>query len=257
MSSGFRTIAADLRGAIERGEYRPGDRLPTEHELAERYGVNRGTVNRALSLLRADGLVESARSLGTRVALPPVRLTIARYQAVTDPARPSHDLGPWETACAEQGIDGRMDLLDVTREPADALLAAALDVDQGAPLVRRSRRMWAAGRTVGAQDAWMPADLVEGTPLAAGGKVVGGVYAAMTTAGIIPTSADEVVTARPATGDERDRLALGDAGSVLEVWHHTRDQHGRTVETVRVVLDARRVTLVYGNMPLKPFKGET
>ncbi|MFF1685524.1 MULTISPECIES: GntR family transcriptional regulator [unclassified Streptomyces] len=57
-------VAADLRTAITAGEYGSGAKLPTEDELARRYGVSRGTVRQALAALRADGLITSRR--GTR-----------------------------------------------------------------------------------------------------------------------------------------------------------------------------------------------
>ncbi|WP_233521989.1 GntR family transcriptional regulator [Streptomyces triticagri] len=57
-------MAADLGREITEGAYGSGGRLPAEGELAERYGVSRGTVRQALSVLRADGLITSRR--GTR-----------------------------------------------------------------------------------------------------------------------------------------------------------------------------------------------
>lgn len=60
----YRKVAADLGREITEGAYGSGGRLPAEGELAERYGVSRGTVRQALSVLRADGLVTSRR--GTR-----------------------------------------------------------------------------------------------------------------------------------------------------------------------------------------------
>lgn len=251
MPPGYREIAAELRAAIERGDYRPGDRLPTEHELAARYGVNRGTANRALDLLRRDGLVESARALGTRVAEPPVRLPIGRYGAVVDPARPDAHLGPWETACARQGIAGRVDIVSVNREPAAGRVAELLDVDQGAQLVRRRRHNWLGDSLAGLQDQWTPAAIADGTPIARPEKIVGGAYAALTAAGHRPHSYTDEVTARPATGDERAEMDLGQGATVIEIWHTTRDATGRPVETVRLVLDARRVRLVYDDLPIE------
>ena len=50
-------VIAQIRGAILSGRYRPGDRLPTERELAQQFGVSRVTVRDALRALEASGLV--------------------------------------------------------------------------------------------------------------------------------------------------------------------------------------------------------
>jgi DNA-binding GntR family transcriptional regulator len=60
----YRTMAADLRTAIETGELQPGDALPSESALAERYGVSRGTARHALAELDGAGLVESIHGKG-------------------------------------------------------------------------------------------------------------------------------------------------------------------------------------------------
>ncbi|MBB5933191.1 GntR family transcriptional regulator [Streptomyces zagrosensis] len=60
----YQKVAADLRQAITEGGYGSGGRLPAEGDLAQRYGVSRGTIRQALSVLRTDGLVTSRR--GTR-----------------------------------------------------------------------------------------------------------------------------------------------------------------------------------------------
>ena len=49
MSSQDSTIAAELRDAILRGQYRCGERLPSERDLAQRFGVHRSTVREAFS----------------------------------------------------------------------------------------------------------------------------------------------------------------------------------------------------------------
>ena len=60
----YRTMAAELRALIESGELAPGDALPSESALAERYGVARGTVRHALAELEGAGLVESIHGKG-------------------------------------------------------------------------------------------------------------------------------------------------------------------------------------------------
>jgi GntR family transcriptional regulator, transcriptional repressor for pyruvate dehydrogenase complex len=50
-------VIAQIRRAILSGQYRPGDRLPTEREMAQQFGVSRVTVRDALRALEANGLV--------------------------------------------------------------------------------------------------------------------------------------------------------------------------------------------------------
>jgi GntR family transcriptional repressor for pyruvate dehydrogenase complex len=65
-------IARQLRNAISQGVWQPGERLPTEQELADTFDVARATAREGLKLLSATGIVSSARGSngGTFVAVP-------------------------------------------------------------------------------------------------------------------------------------------------------------------------------------------
>ncbi|WP_425051567.1 phosphonate metabolism transcriptional regulator PhnF [Psychromarinibacter sp. S121] len=67
----WQAIAEALKGDISDGRYREGDKLPTESELAERFGVNRHTVRHALSSLVEDGLIRTRRGAGAFVTARP------------------------------------------------------------------------------------------------------------------------------------------------------------------------------------------
>ncbi|MCV2881513.1 phosphonate metabolism transcriptional regulator PhnF [Actibacterium sp. XHP0104] len=67
----WQAIATTLRAEISEGRYLPGDRLPTEAQMAARFGVNRHTVRHALSALIDDGLVRTRRGAGAFVAARP------------------------------------------------------------------------------------------------------------------------------------------------------------------------------------------
>ena len=60
------------------GRYAPGDKLPTEAELAELFGVNRHTVRHGLSALVYEGLVRTRRGAGAFVAARPTDYPIGR-----------------------------------------------------------------------------------------------------------------------------------------------------------------------------------
>jgi DNA-binding GntR family transcriptional regulator len=53
----WRQVADDLRAQISSGTPGPGERLPAETELAEQYGVGRGTIRTALDILEGEGLL--------------------------------------------------------------------------------------------------------------------------------------------------------------------------------------------------------
>jgi GntR family phosphonate transport system transcriptional regulator len=63
----WRQIEDRVRQDIIDGQWKPGDRLPTETDLAERFGVNRHTMRRALAALRDSGLLRIEQGRGTFV----------------------------------------------------------------------------------------------------------------------------------------------------------------------------------------------
>lgn len=66
-------IAQALGRDIDEGVYQAGDQLPTEQALGLRYGASRAAVREAISRLKSDGLVRSARGSGLYVAPPEAR----------------------------------------------------------------------------------------------------------------------------------------------------------------------------------------
>ena len=58
-------VMVRLKEAIASGEYRPGDRLPTEQELAQSFGVGRSSIREALKVFQHLGVVESRAAKGT------------------------------------------------------------------------------------------------------------------------------------------------------------------------------------------------
>jgi GntR family histidine utilization transcriptional repressor len=63
-------IRRDIEGAILSGQWLPGDRIPIERELAERYRCSRMTVSKALTQLADAGLIERRRKAGSFVRQP-------------------------------------------------------------------------------------------------------------------------------------------------------------------------------------------
>jgi len=238
-----REILSSLRAAIEHGEFPPGSTLPGEFELAERFQVNRSTIRIVLQKLRGEGLVATNQGRGTvvrdrtRIVLPATRYPNA-----------APSLGPWESACAQQGLTGQVEVVGVSERPADLVVATALGVEPGSVLIHRRNRMHIDGRTAQYQEVWLPYDLATGTLLAAPGKVTGGIYRGLTEIGHPPSVADEVVTGRMPTPEEAEMLELDQGSPVLEIRRTTRDRAGRAVLHTHIVVAADRVSLAYQQM---------
>lgn len=75
-------VAQRLLEALQRGDYSPGDRLPTEEELAQEVGVSRTAVREALAALRLAGIVASRAGAGTFVQYIPTGEFGARAVAI-------------------------------------------------------------------------------------------------------------------------------------------------------------------------------
>ena len=64
----YAQLASILRDQIQSGELRPRDPVPSELQLQQRHGVSRGTVRKALDILRSEGLIQTFPGRGTFVA---------------------------------------------------------------------------------------------------------------------------------------------------------------------------------------------
>ena len=69
----YRQLAAILRGQIERGELAPRRPVPSKRQLTQQYGIAGGTVDKAMDLLRAEGLVKTVTGRGIYVTAPEER----------------------------------------------------------------------------------------------------------------------------------------------------------------------------------------
>ncbi|MDN2580895.1 FCD domain-containing protein [Aquibium sp. ELW1220] len=69
-------VAALLSREIETGGFQAGHRLPTEQQLADRFGVSRNVVREAVAQLRADGVIEARQGVGAFVLAPEHRAAI-------------------------------------------------------------------------------------------------------------------------------------------------------------------------------------
>ena len=125
-------VYLDLRAAIDAGEWRPGDRIPPERELAERYGCSLITVRRALGDLARERRLERARGRGTFVSRPPINLDLDGTLSFTEEL---HHLGH----------DPSTRVVTARTLPAELDIADSLGVAIGSSVVHLERLRMADG----------------------------------------------------------------------------------------------------------------
>jgi GntR family transcriptional regulator len=205
----YRQVADLIRAAIERGDYPRGSALPREDELAERFGgINRTTVNKALRILSAEGLVQPLRGKGTFVSkIPPInRNAVARYsQTVRERA---NGRGAFDAEITALGMVPRSDLR----------------------VVIRARQMFADDVPVQIADSYIPLDIASGTPLEEEDSGQGGIISRFAELGYAQARITEHVTVRTPTPEEAQFLKLTEDQRVYDVTHVGRTADGRAVE---------------------------
>jgi GntR family phosphonate transport system transcriptional regulator len=118
----WRQIQDWLEFRIKEGELPPGSKLPTEQELAERFGVNRHTVRRALTLLSEKELIRTEQGSGSFV-----REQVIDY-AVGARTRFHENL-------LRQERKPRGELVSSGVIPATTEVARALELEKGEPVI--------------------------------------------------------------------------------------------------------------------------
>lgn len=246
----YRQIADELRARITSGVLPAGAPLPTEVELMEQWNVARGTVREAMALLRAEGLITTARHRGSHVRprWPVRRLGMDRYKVETA----QRDEQPADKATSftkDQAIDWSAYTMDkdFTEVPADDQLAALLQVPAGTPLLRRHFVFRAHGVPQQISISYLLLEMVAGTPVADPDNEPwpGGNIAQLATLGVTVGRVRERVRTRMPTPDEARTLGIGDSVPVLTITR-TMLAGDRPVEAaVDIVLPGDRVELDY------------
>jgi GntR family transcriptional regulator len=125
-------VYLDLKSALGSGEWRPGDRLPPERELAARYGCSVITVRHALGELAREELIERTRGRGTFVMVPRLERNFAGTLSFSQEMQ-------------SRGLDPETRLVVARPEQAGEAVAAALELPLGAATLYLERLRLADG----------------------------------------------------------------------------------------------------------------
>jgi GntR family transcriptional regulator len=249
--SQYRQLADLLRERILRGDYAPGSTFPSEPELAAEHGLSRPTVNRALLVLRGEGLIRVERGRGTIVRSVPI---IPRY-ATTRYARENRESedarGAFEAEISRLGFTPRSDLVQVgqVRPPADVATALVLADDE--PTLIRKRHMYAADTPVQLATSYIPWSIAKNTQLEQTDTGPGGTYSRLAELGRAPARFTETIALRAPSSEEADFLRLSDEQHVIAIFHIAWTGDDRPVEVTIHVLPPHQWELHY-DWPAEP-----
>ncbi|MFV2065268.1 MAG: GntR family transcriptional regulator, partial [Chloroflexota bacterium] len=140
----YQQLQTLLRDGIERGEYLPGDAVPSESELIERHSMSRITVRRAIAELEREGLVVTRQGMGTFVADPALAGAQCLLSFTSETIRRGHRPG------------AELISLRIGHGPARA--ARSLGLRESADLIHIKRLRTVDGEPAFVSEAFVPAD---------------------------------------------------------------------------------------------------
>jgi len=223
-------IEARLARDIASGRFRPGQRLASEHALAQRFNVNRHTVRQALGSLGAKGLLRVEQGRGTFVADFAVDYLLGRRTRFSENLAAAGHVGAHKLV--EQAVRG-----------ADAAVAAALELRRGTRMIVLTTLGEARGRPLVFGEHWFPAERFAG--LAEHFRVAGSLSAALARFGCGDYSRKRsVIQARLLDESTARQLAQRTGSAAVYVESVNVDRSGVPIEFGRVWFSGERVQLV-------------
>ena len=186
----YQQIKALILQSLQAGEWKPGDVIPSEMDLAARYRVSQGTVRKAIDELALGNLVVRRQGKGTFVATHAEQQVQFRFlKLVPDAGSPG-----------SQGSAHR-DIIDCKRVRASADVARSLALRTGDSVVQVRRVLSFAGTPTILEDIWLPATPFKGLTAERLGTFQGPTYALFETEfNVSMVRADEKIRAEPAVG---------------------------------------------------------
>jgi GntR family transcriptional regulator, N-acetylglucosamine utilization regulator len=142
-------VYLDLKSALDTAEWRAGDRLPPERELARRYGCSLITIRRALDELSREGRLQRHQGRGTFVQPPRLERDIAGAMSFTEEMQ-------------RRGLDPETRLVAARPEAASETVAAALQLEPGSPTLYMERLRLAGGEPLLLEMVHLPAEQFPG-----------------------------------------------------------------------------------------------
>ncbi|KAA1172849.1 GntR family transcriptional regulator [Marinobacter salinexigens] len=208
-------IRDNLRRQILDGSYQVHERLPSENEMMNAFGVSRITIRQALRDLHNEGLVFSAQGKGTFVSKPKAVQNVQRLEGFGE-------------AMAAQGYEASARVLSIQQLKPPKAVAAALDLAAGDQAVEVKRVRYLNRSPVCVENSYFPVDI--------GGQMFGldlsnDIFPMLENRFGIPLGgADISLDAILADDETRQYLNLKTGEAILRVERLTHDRNGRPID---------------------------
>ena len=223
----YAKVRALLEAALERGEWAPGEAIPSEFELADRFQVSQGTMRKAIDALAADNLVVRRQGRGTFVATH-TEEKASNFRFLRIRRNDGEDEYP----------ESR--LVDVRRAKAGAEVARALGLRTGEPVIALRRLLLYSGAPTVLDDIALPAALFRGLTRARYEAYRGSMYGFFETEfGVRMLKARERLRAIAADGVSAAALGVPEGTPLLAVDRIAFTFGGRPVEMRRGLCSTR------------------
>jgi GntR family transcriptional regulator len=221
-------ITDDLRDKIEAGTYGPGALLPSEPELANRYGVSRQTARAALKALEQEGLIVVHSTRGRTVRnRPPLRRVSSTHRHASHRASGKPE---FDTEAIAQGQAPSRRMLMVGRGPVPKDVAPWLGTEAGQEAVIRKRLQLLDDVPAVISTSYYPLWVADGTRLESADALPEGPDNLIEQLGHRFARGMELLQARMPTRNEARLLALNPGIPVVRMLHIDYDPNGRTLQ---------------------------
>jgi DNA-binding GntR family transcriptional regulator len=209
------SLAQELRARIRAGEWRPGERIPSEPELARQETVSRSSMRAAITMLEEEGYVSRRHGSGTYVTHRPAL-----------PNELGRNFGVSRMIASEGLQPGTLQESSGT-EPAPRAVAEILGIEDGERVSALRRVRTADGRPVVDVTDWCRVDHLAPEDLPS----VGSIYAALAERGLAVDHGVAHLTPRNADGEVAERLGVPSGTLLLTI-----DQVDRTADGIAVLV---------------------
>jgi GntR family transcriptional regulator len=203
----YQQIKVLILQSLQSGEWKPGEAIPSEMDLAARFRVSQGTVRKAIDELAAENLVVRRQGKGTFVATHAEQHVQYRFLKLMPDSGDQDSSGPAQRT-----------VLECKRVRASADIARALALRSGDPVVQVRRTLSFGGVPTILEDLWLPGNAFKGITAEQMAGYQGPTYAMFEVEfGVRMVRAEEKIRAVAANAQQAVLLNLEQASPLLSV----------------------------------------